>query len=224
MLTVKTASSVCERCTGILWHEAIATFELAYARAMKVTKLVALSIVLAVASAEPADARPRPAGGGSMRSFSANKTFGLGLELGAPFGLTGKYFISDSNALQFGLGAIYEHYYAGDGLHLYFDYLWHPFSLVSAAEFELPFFIGVGGRFWDFDYCRGRNDCGYGGSAFGIRVPIGIAFDFNNVPLDIFVQLVPTLDFFRGDYYRYYDDRRTHFGIDGSVGIRYWFK
>jgi hypothetical protein len=193
---------------------------------MKVTRLVTISILLAVASASLAEARPRPAGrggGSSMRSFSANKTFGLGLELGAPFGLTGKYFLTDSNALQFGLGAIYEHYYAGDGLHLYLDYLWHPVSLVSADAFELPFYIGVGGRFWSFDYCRRRDEfCGRG-SAFGIRVPIGIAFDFNRVPLDIFVQLVPTLDFFSGRYYDYYR-RRSHFGIDGSVGIRYWFK
>src|SRR5690606_12634036 len=163
-------------------------------------------------------------GRGNMRSFEANKTFGLGLELGAPFGLSGKYFLTESNALQFGLGAIYEHYYAGDGLHLYLDYLWHPVSLVSAQAFELPFYIGVGGRFWDFDYCRGPDDrvCGYGGSAFGIRIPLGISFDFNRVPLDVFFHIVPTLDFYRGDYHRYYD-RGTHFGIDASVGVRYWF-
>jgi hypothetical protein len=189
---------------------------------MKVSKLALLSVVFALAAAPAADARPRPAGGSSMKSFQANKTFGLGLELGAPFGLTGKYFLSDSNALQFGVGAIYDYYYAGDGVHLYLDYLWHPVSLVSAAAFELPFFIGVGGRFWDFDYCRARV-CGYGGSALGVRVPFGVSFDFNNVPIDIFIQLVPTLDFYRGDYYDYYD-RRTHFGIDASVGFRYWFK
>ena len=191
---------------------------------MKVTKLVAVSIALALASTQAAEARPRPAGGrGNMKSFEANKTFGLGLELGAPFGLSGKYFLTDSNALQFGLGAIYEHYYAGDGIHLYLDYLWHPVSLVSAQAFELPFYIGVGGRFWDFDYCRERDRvCGYGGSAFGIRIPLGISFDFNRVPLDIFFHLVPTFDFYRGDYYRYYNDR-AHFGIDASVGVRYWF-
>jgi hypothetical protein len=54
------------------------------------------------------------------------------------------------------------------------------------------------------------------------RVPLGIAFDFNNTPLDIFLQIVPVLDFVSGDYNRYRN--REHFGIDGSVGIRYWFK
>ena len=132
--------------------------------------------------------------------------------------------MSDSGAIDFGLGWIYEHYYYGDGLHLYVDYLWHPISLVSAEAFELPLFIGVGGRFWDFDYCRARNDCNYGGSALGIRIPLGIAFDFNNVPLDIAINVVPVLDFLRGDYYDYYGRDRAHFGVDFSVAFRFWFK
>jgi hypothetical protein len=162
-----------------------------------------------------AEARPRPQGFGG-KSFSANKTFGLGLELGSPAGLTGKYFLANgTNALQFGLGSIYGwrgHY----GLHLYFDFLWHPVSLVSAEPFELPLYIGVGGRLWDFEDRRDR-DLYDDGSAFGIRVPIGVAFDFNNVPLDIFIQLVPTLDFYRNYY------RDVYIWIDASIGIRYYF-
>jgi hypothetical protein len=158
-----------------------------------------------------------------MKSFSANKTFGLGLELGQPTGLTGKYFLSDSHALDFGLGYIYHNrYYGEDGVHLYLDYLFHPFSLASADAFELPFFIGVGGRYRNFDYCDGRV-CTYNGSALGIRVPLGIAFDFNRVPLDIALNIVPTLDFISGDYYARYRDR-TNFGVDVSVALRYWFK
>ncbi len=168
------------------------------------------------------DRRRQRGSRGRSRGFEANKTFGLGLELGAPVGLNGKYFVSPSTALDFGVGAIYSHYYYGDGLHLYGDFLWHPTSLVSADAFELPFYIGVGLRYWDFDYCdEGR--CIYGGSAIGVRVPVGIAFDFNRTPLDIFIQLVPVLDFVDGDYYDRYRDR-SHFGVDLSLGIRYWFK
>lgn len=159
--------------------------------------------------------------GGGSRSFVANKTFGIGFELGEPTGLTGKYFVSDSGAIDFGLGWIYRHYYYGNGAHLYADYLWHPTSLASTDGFELPFYIGLGLRFWDFDYCV-NNFCDYGGSAIGVRMPLGIAFDFNRAPLDIFLQLVPVLDFIRGDYYDRYRDR-THLGIDFSAGIRFWF-
>jgi len=155
------------------------------------------------------------------RGFTANKTFGLGLELGEPDGLNGKYFVSDSGALDFGVGYIYDHYYYGDGVHLYADYLFHV-SLASTAAFELPFYIGGGLRYWDFNYCY-QGLCKYGGSAVGIRVPLGIAFDLNNAPLDIFLQLVPVVDFLGGNYYMRYNSRE-HFGIDGSVGIRFWFK
>lgn len=156
------------------------------------------------------------------KSFEANKTFGLGLELGEPTGLNGKYFVSAKSALDFGVGWIYRHYYYGDGVHLYGDFLYHPTSLVSADSFELPFYVGVGLRYWDFEYCDNRV-CGFEGSAIGIRIPLGISFDFNNAPLDIAIQLVPVLDFVSDDYYDRYDDR-THFGVDFSIAIRYWFK
>lgn len=159
----------------------------------------------------------RDGGGGG---FQANKTFGLGLEIGEPTGLNGKYFLSDSGALDFGVGWIYRHYYYDDGLHLYLDYLWHPTSLASSPSFELPLYIGLGLRYWDFEYCDGPF-C-YDGSAIGIRVPIGISIDFNTAPLDIFIQVVPVIDFLTDDYYDRYDDR-THFGIDLSAGLRYWF-
>ena len=182
---------------------------------MKLTGLVLLSVMLAAAP-EMADARPRPSGGIQGKRFEANKQFGLGLEFGSPTGLTGKYFLDNgSNALQFGLGGYYGYrdYY---GFHLYFDYLWHPVSLVSASAFELPLFVGIGGRLWQFDHRRDRDP--YDDvTGFGIRIPVGIAFDFNNIPIDIFLQLVPTFDFYRG--------YRDSFGFwfDGSVGIRYFF-
>jgi hypothetical protein len=161
-------------------------------------------------------------GGDSGNGFEANKTFGLGLELGEPDGLNGKVFISKNGAIDFGLGAMYHDYYYGDGFHIYADYLWHPVTITKAEAFELPFYIGGGLRYWDFNYCY-LNMCTYGGNAIGIRVPFGIAFDFNNVPLDIFLQLVPVVDFLGGDYYTRYGDR-THFGFDFSAGIRFWFK
>lgn len=160
--------------------------------------------------------------GGDSTGFEANKTFGLGLELGEPFGLNGKYFLSDKAALDFGLGLIYGHYYYGDGVHIYGDFLYHPVSLAHANAFELPLYIGGGLRFWNFSYCY-MGLCDYHSSVFGIRVPIGISFDFNNTPLDIFIQLVPVFDFIYGDYYDHFRDR-AHIGIDLSVGVRYWFK
>jgi len=173
-------------------------------------KALFVAAILA-ASTTFADARPRPAGRSLGPSFQSNKTFGLGLEFGDLFGLTGKWFFSEggSQALQFGLG--YIDAFGPHGLNIYADYLWHPFVLTEQPAFQLPFFIGVGGRFWTFDHT------GNGVDAFGVRVPIGISFDFENVPIDVFIQVVPTLDF----YTHYVHD--VYFDVDLSVGIRFYF-
>jgi hypothetical protein len=183
---------------------------------MTARKILLATLGIALFTTAAADARPRPNGRLGGRSFESNKTFGLGLELGAPTGITGKYFLSADRALDFGLGAIYSY---GDrsGLHIYGDYLFHPVSLASTGAFELPFYIGIGGRFWSFEDRDTRDGIIDSASAIGLRVPIGVSFDFNNVPLDIFVQVVPVLDFFSG--YR----RSVYLDVDASIGIRYWF-
>lgn len=159
-----------------------------------------------------AEARPRPAARSS--SFSANKTFGLGIMLGSPTGLSGKYYLGADTAIDFGLGVNGYGYGEYRGLHLHADFLWHPAVLASTPPFELPIYFGVGGRLWDYDHYRDRDfddDL-----ALGVRVPLGIMMDFNNVPIDIFFELAFVLDFL------VYDDRaRAHF--NGAIGIRYYF-
>jgi hypothetical protein len=175
----------------------------------RTTILVALVLAL---SAGTADARGRRRSMGGEK-YAANGTFGLGLELGAPFGLNGKYFLSDDRALNFGVGANGYYYRNRDGLHLYLDYLFHPLQLTSNESFKLPLYIGVGGRIWNFNDNRFDDD----GLAFGVRVPFGIAFDFNKAPIDIFLQLTFVVDFFT----RYREQAAA--GIEGSLGIRFWF-
>jgi hypothetical protein len=179
-------------------------------------KALLASAALVLCLSSTADARRRSFGGGGS-SYQSNGKFGLGIELGAPSGFNGKFFLSSSTALNFGVGWLYDNYYRdGDGFHLYLDHLWHPVSLTENATFKLPFYVGVGGRFWSFDDRDDRFDDRF--SAVGLRVPLGLAFDFNNVPLDIFVQLTFVVDVFFGDY-------RDRFGphFEGSVGVRYWF-
>jgi hypothetical protein len=94
-------------------------------------------------------------------------------------------------------------------------------SLVHAAAFELPLYIGVGGSLWHWEDLRFVDHPT--GNAFGFRVPVGVTFDFNNTPLDIFIQVVPTLNVFPDAQMNYPRDTLGFF-VDGSVGIRYWFK
>lgn len=173
--------------------------------------------VLALLLAHPADAERRSFGGGGS-NYQSNGHFGIGLELGAPSGFNGKYFLTPSTALNFGLGWLYDSYYRdGDGFHLYLDHLWHPVQFVENPTFKLPLFVGVGGRFWHFEDCY-HDACGDSYSALGVRVPVGVTFDFNKIPLDAFAQITFVADLFFGDY-------RDRFGphFEGSIGARYWF-
>lgn len=158
-----------------------------------------------------ADARSRPR---RASSFSANKEFGLGLMIGHPTGLSGKYYLSADTAVDFGLGVVggYGH---RSGLHLHADFLWHPAVLVTQSSFVMPLYFGVGGRFWDFD--DDRDDRYDDDTALGVRVPLGIALDFNNVPLDVFFELAFVLDFF-------VNDGGAHGGLAGAIGVRYYFQ
>ena len=163
--------------------------------------------VLAAATLTTSSAAAKPG------RFAANKTFGLGIMLGAPTGLSGKYFFSPVSAIDFGVGFI-RYYRYRDGLHLHADYLYHPINLVSTQPFELPLYFGVGARIFDFDDNDRFDDDGF---ALGVRVPLGIAFDFNEVPLDVFIELALVIDFL----FDYRDDYLVD--LNGAVGIRYWF-
>lgn len=172
--------------------------------------LLLLALGLLCMAAEPASARPRVQRG---KAFVANKTFGLGLMFGAPSGLSGKYYLSADTALDFGVGFL--GYYRGrDGVHLHLDHLWHPVSIASAPAFELPLYFGIGGRIFDFD----DDDFDDDGFAIGVRAPVGIAFDFNTIPLDVFFEVAFVLDIFVG----YRDTVGPDF--NGAIGVRYFFQ
>ena len=178
------------------------------------TAMLGLLVVLLAAPAHAGRRRAVPG-----EKYAANGTIGLGLELGAPSGLNGKYFLAPTRALNFGIGWIEDGYYYDDrdGVHLYLDYLFHPFSLSNNPTFQLPFYVGVGGRLWDYD--DHRKDDIDDAFALGVRCPVGLAFDFNKLPLDAFVQLTVVADLFLAS------DRndRLGFHIEPSIGVRYWF-
>ena len=165
-------------------------------------KLSILAVAAALTIAASAEARPRP----KASKFEANKSFGLGLMIGAPSGLSGKYFLTKDTAFDFGVGAYY-HYRDRDGLHIHGDFLWHPAVLTKNEAFWLPIYFGVGARFLD------HNDYD---SHIGVRGVGGLAFDFQRVPLDIFFELWFAVDLVRDDHYDMSDGA-------GSLGIRYWF-
>lgn len=143
---------------------------------------------------------------------SSPGTFGLGLILGGPTGLSGKLFLSDALAVDFAAG--YYRGFGGDhggGGHA--DLLIHPFSLGDLGVFSMPLYFGVGGRV-AADRDMGRFDT-EDGLDVGVRVPLGVAFEFNRLPLDIFLELALIVEVVEDD------EDKVH--LDAAGGIRFWF-
>jgi len=81
--------------------------------------------------------------------------------------------------------------------------LYHTFGLFEVQEGRLPLYFGVGvrGKFQDGD------------DEAGIRFPIGIAYMFENRPIDVFFEVAPILTLTH--------DVRGDFNV--VLGARYWF-
>jgi hypothetical protein len=160
-------------------------------------------------------------------SYATDKGFGLGIMVGAPTGLAGKYYLAtrSTTAIDFGIGTYYYGYYDRDALHIHGDFLWHPVALASTPSFQLPYYIGVGARLLDHDEYYRDGRWWAGATRLGVRVPFGIAFDFTRVPLDLFVELVPVWDIVQNyhDDYGTYEGDRHDFDLTGALGLRYYF-
>ncbi|MGC3959719.1 MAG: hypothetical protein QM813_17865 [Verrucomicrobiota bacterium] len=127
--------------------------------------------------------------------------FGIGVMFGEPTGLSMKYFATDKIAVDGGIGWAFHH---ETDLHLHSDVLWHEFDLIPVPKGKLPLYFGVGLRLKIEDH---RDD------RFGIRLPIGVSYLFEGLPLDVFAEIAPVLDV----------APETEGSFTGGVGVRWWF-
>ena len=150
----------------------------------------------------------------SASEVATSKKFGIGGMLGAPTGLSLKYYFTPKHALDFGVGI---GFWGGATLYVHGDYKFH-IMLTQHSAFDLPLYIGVGAKltiwFTDHDHHYWGDTGRHGGYAgFGIRVPVGISFNLNKLPLDVFLEIVPGLGLFPG----------IGAFVDGAIGVRYYF-
>jgi hypothetical protein len=125
-----------------------------------------------------------------------------------------KYYLGETgHAIDAAVGFAFV---SSSGIHAHADYLWHPLVLTSDPSFTLPLHVGVGVRVLDHD--RGRD--GDDDLHLALRAPVGITFDFTQVPLDVFLEVALLLDFHGG-----HGNDDDHLGLDlnAGVGVRYSF-
>ena len=123
---------------------------------------------------------------------------GIGVMLGEPTGLSAKIWTTRQMALDAGLA---WSFFGNGYLRIHSDLLWHR-EVFEVDSGRLPIYYGVGAKLLL------ASDLG-----FGIRVPVGIAYYFDEAPVDIFVELVPGLDLLPG----------TALDLDLAIGARYFF-
>ncbi|HDQ25862.1 MAG TPA: DUF3996 domain-containing protein [bacterium] len=132
---------------------------------------------------------------------AAKKGFGLGIIAGIPTGLSYKTFLSSETAIEAALAWNFSHSW----ITFQMDYLFmHNYSIFKIKEGKMPLFVGIGG------YASLASNW----ISAGVRVPVGIAYEFRQSPVDIFLQVAPTLVVIPG----------THFDVGGGIGVRYWFQ
>ncbi len=145
-------------------------------------------------------------------TIAQDRNFGLGVILGEPTGISAKLWASSATAFDFGLGwsvggdRISDYnggYNGGSRVHFHMDYLWHWFDAIHSSE-RFPLYTGVGGRI--------NTGAGYNNSA-AVRGVFGIVWLPHRTPIDVFLELVPSLQVVPS----------TGFGIDAGLGARFFF-
>lgn len=138
----------------------------------------------------------------AIKVYSQDKGFGLGVILGEPTGLSGKYWLDESHAVDFGFAYSFVH--PNNTLSIHADYLFHRFDLIR-SEVPFPVYYGFGGRVH-----LGNKD----GNTLGARGVIGVLWMHPIVPIDVFVELAPVFNLF--------PETSLHFDL--AIGGRYYFE
>lgn len=119
---------------------------------------------------------------------------GLGMMLGEPTGISAVSWLGGGNALD--LVAAWS--FSGESsIYFHADYQFHGF-----VERPLTAFVGVGGAL----FLREN-------PAIGLRVPLGLTFIFQEVPLDLFFEVAPGMTLIPD----------TDPFVGGGVGFRFYF-
>jgi hypothetical protein len=116
----------------------------------------------------------------SFSTYAQEK--GIGISLGNPTGLNGKYWLDGTHAVDGGLGmSLGEH----TEVSIHSDYLFHNEGAFFFNDVHaLDLYYGLGGRMEFSDDIE-----------IGVRVPVGLVHKIENGPADVFGEVAPIVDF-----------------------------
>lgn len=135
----------------------------------------------------------------SLNANSQKGRFALGTVLGNPTGISAKYWTGKITAIDVSLG----YYFSGrDHPYLNTDFLFHFWSIEKEEDLVKVYFGAGAGMGFISDL------------SISIRTPGGAALYLANAPLEIFFEIVPSLQLI--------GPGNTSFQLGGYIGTR-WF-
>jgi hypothetical protein len=136
----------------------------------------------------------------SMNAFPQKGDFGMGLILGNPTAFSIKWWTGNSSAIDASLG---YHYGNMNHLHLNTDLLLHLWSIEKEQDIIKIYFGPGAGMGFISDL------------SITVRAPVGTGLYLNDLPLEIFAELVPL--------FQIIGPEGTRFKVDGYIGARWYF-
>lgn len=147
-------------------------------------------------------------------AYAQDTGFGLGFIVGEPTGISFKGWVGNTQAID---GAVAWSLGHGNVLNVHMDYLFHNYDLIRVGKGKLPLYYGPGARIraWQHGeyWHHGEWHPTDGHADIAFRFPVGLDYQFDGTPLDVFLEAVPTLGVLPA----------TYFGVGAGLGIRYWF-
>jgi hypothetical protein len=129
----------------------------------------------------------------------SNHNIGLGIMFGEPTGLSFKMW--NRQTVAFDAGAAWS-FVGGKFFQIHGDLLFHNFSLFRVETGRMALYYGFGGRIKFAD-----------STTVSLRVPIGISYEFERTPAELFLEVVPMIDLIPA----------TEVNMAGAIGFRYYF-
>jgi hypothetical protein len=133
--------------------------------------------------------------------FSQESGYGVGVMLGEPTGISGKYWLDNTTAIDLGIatGIFGEN----TGFSIHTDYLYQIDNLLE-SKYKIPFYYGFGLRIRFPQNSQMQ---------LGVRGTAGLLMYLKNLPIDVFFEIAPSFRLLP----------TTGLDFDIAIGSRYYF-
>jgi len=138
---------------------------------------------------------------GGPRSGYAEGGIGVGPFVGEPTGIGAKLWFGPRAAFDLALAWSTS---GENAAQIHADYLLHAYGLLRVSRGSLPLHYGLGVRVKMVDEDR----------QVGIRAPVGLSYQLEKQPVEVFLEVAPILDVAPS----------TVLHLNGSVGARVYFR